>query len=160
MLISLEQCTQHHGKPFEGILHIGTGVGSEGKDYSDFGARRVVWFESDKYSMKSLYDKTVPLPMKSEYVNETFGLQRRFDAFYKENQVHLNIYDFDFVYIDSTDTLEVLSGFGNMFDRFQNLKAVHCQCNEDTDALLMKFGFHRILTRMTEHRTDAFYLRT
>jgi len=159
MLIPFEQCIQQCGNPLKGILHIGTDVGSEAKAYSEQGVRRVIWFETDRMLMKPLYEKTVVFPMKSEYVNESFGESRKFESFYKENQVHLNIYDFDCVHISDSNSLSVLQGFGNMFERFQNLKAVYCQGGEEVDSFLSTFNFHRVLTRMTEQRSDAFYVR-
>lgn len=107
------------------------------------------------------------------HVVETQTLRtKRFDTFYKEKQAFLNLFDFDFINIDVQGAeLMVLKGFGNLFTRFDNLKAIYCEVNEEElyegaalvgeiDAYLSQFGFVRKITKMTEYKWgDALYLR-
>jgi FkbM family methyltransferase len=97
---------------------------------------------------------------------------KRFDTYYRENRVFLNLFDFDFINIDVQGAeLMVLKGFGELFNKFPNIRAIYTEVNEEEvykgcaqvseiDTYLSKFGFHRLVTKMTEFRWgDAIYVR-
>lgn len=97
---------------------------------------------------------------------------KRFDTLYKEKQVYLNLFDYDFINLDVQGAeLMVLKGFGNLFTRFENIKAIYCEVNEEElyegaaligeiDEYLSQFGFVRKITKMTEYKWgDGLYLR-
>lgn len=96
----------------------------------------------------------------------------RFDEFYKRNVVKLEL---DIVQLINLDVqgaeLKVLKGFGNILERYTNIKAIYSEVNfeqvyegaplvEELDSYLASFGFSRILTKTTEYGWgDALYLR-
>lgn len=97
---------------------------------------------------------------------------KRFDTYYKENQVHINLFEFDFVNLDIQGAeLKALKGFGNLFTRFPNIRAIYCEVNTEEvyegaalvpeiDAYLDQFGFHRVVTKMTEYGWgDALWIK-
>lgn len=96
----------------------------------------------------------------------------RFDEFYRRNIVGLELERIQFVNLDVQGAeLKVLKGFGDLLERYSNIKAIYSEVNfeqvyqgaplvEELDEYLSRFGFMRVLTRGTEYGWgDALYLR-
>lgn len=105
-------------------------------------------------------------------VAQTMELKtKRFDTFYREKIAFLNLTKYDFINIDVQGLeLEVLEGFGDLFDKY-DFKAIYTEVNNEPiyegtkllpelDAFLQTKGFRRVLTKITEYNWgDALYLR-
>jgi FkbM family methyltransferase len=97
---------------------------------------------------------------------------KRFDTFYKEKRAYLDLGSYDFVNLDVQGVeLNVLKGFGNLFDKFRNIKAIYTEVNveevykgaallPEMDVYLNSLGFNRMITKITEYNWgDALYVR-
>ena len=97
---------------------------------------------------------------------------KRFDTLCEKNNNSINLNDFQFINLDVQGAeLKVLKGFGELFDKFNNIKAIYSEVNfeevyvgaplmQEIDAYLKNFGFERVITAETPYKWgDALYLR-
>ena len=104
----------------------------------------------------------------SIFVTESVEVRsKRMDTLISENNI--NILDFDFINLDIQGAeLLALKGFGDLikFTKFiytevnTNYLYKGCALVEDIDKYLEKFGFQRVITKMTEYEWgDALYIK-
>jgi FkbM family methyltransferase len=103
------------------------------------------------------------------YVSETMKVEsKRMDTLIKENNIYINNYDFLNIDIQGAELL-ALKGFG---DLLYNIKYIYTEINknylykdcalvDEIDEYLIKYGFTRVETVMTECEWgDALYIKT
>ncbi|MFA6049683.1 MAG: FkbM family methyltransferase [Candidatus Paceibacterota bacterium] len=96
----------------------------------------------------------------------------RFDTFYRKNITKIELENVDFLNLDVQGAeLKVLKGFGELFSKYPNIKAVYSEVNfeevyvgapnvSQLDDHLRTFGFQRVLTSNTPYGWgDSLYLR-
>lgn len=96
----------------------------------------------------------------------------RFDTVYRKNMTHIDLEKMDFVNLDVQGAeLKVLKGFGELFTKFPNIKAVYTEVNfeelyvgaaliGELDDYLGTLGFKRVATNETPYKWgDSLYLR-
>ncbi len=97
---------------------------------------------------------------------------KRFDYFCEKQKNDIFLNEFEFINLDVQGAeLKVLKGFGNIFEKYENIKAIYSEVNfeevyvgaplvQEIDEYLSKYKFTRVITADTPYKWgDALYLR-
>lgn len=176
MLIPIKECIKTYNEKsndkLKGAIYFGKNLGKEGSLLVESGIGNILWVESEKNKMPELYNATKFLPMRQQYICDTFsnvdrnGQSMRFDSFYKKNLslIELENYNLILNLVDFGNELNVLEGFGQYLtdSRHSNFKAIYTKIRgtKEMDDFLMKHEFKRVLFR-EERETwgEAFYIK-
>jgi hypothetical protein len=171
MNIAFRTLIKELGRPINGIIHIGTNLGEQGRTYSDNHVNHVLWLDRNRGNLSELYNKTKLYPFFQQYITEVFldkdihNFCRSFDSFQKENITRLPIEKYDTLVVDVDDGTEmkVLQGFENNLRRSPAfIKNIHIKVRGigDVDQYLEQFGFKQVCKSLGENGWgDALYTR-
>jgi hypothetical protein len=157
--------------PVNGIIHVGTNLGDQGRMYSDNQVNHVLWLDRNRSNLSELYNKTKMFPLRQQYITEVFldkevtNVSRTFDSFQKENVARLpvEVYDTLIIEVDDGSEFKVLTGFENNLQRSPAfIKRVHTKVRgtADMDKYLAQFGFKQSVNSVNDIGWgDALYSR-
>lgn len=155
MNITFRTVVKELGYPVNGIIHVGTNLGEQGRIYSDNHVNHVLWLDRNRGNLSELYNKTKMYPFRQQYITEVFldqdvyNVSKTFDSFQKENVARLpiEVYDTLIVDVDDGSELKVLKGFEKNLSRTPSfIKNIHTKVRgvADMDQYLSQFGFKQV----------------
>lgn len=138
------------------VLHLGRKeTGWPAKEYIDNGVRHIIWVETNKAAkLADLYNSTCRFLVSQQHICENFtdkdveGQSARFDTFYNNNRAMLAIEYLDIVVLTTGGTeFEALSGFGDLWNKYPNLKYIYVDNDDSRIAeCLAPYGFTGLLS--------------
>lgn len=116
---------------FNGVIHIGAGLGEYVKNYYDLGIHQVVWVERDESLYKELYANTCKFGMKQLYLFQFVSGKNDFKEMtlknlWRKNSCDIDIETYDLLVLDIKENLgEIFDGLENFKDNFKHVITTH-----------------------------------